>query len=162
MISQSLLPEYDMEMANTRKTLERVPNDKLGWKPHDKSMSMGQLAIHLAELAAWGGDTMKSDSFDVAGYQPANIDSSQKIVGAFDKNVAATRAALSATSDADFMKTWTLKNGTETIFAMPRVAVFRGMIMNHIIHHRAQLGVYLRLNNLPVPALYGPSADEQQ
>ena len=162
MISQSLLSEYDMEMANTRKTLQRVPDDKLGWKPHEKSMTMGQLATHLAELAGWGGDTMKSDSFDVAGYQPPQIGNSQKIVEAFDKNAAATRAALSATSDADFMKTWALKNGPDTIFAMPRIAVFRGMIMNHIIHHRAQLGVYLRLNNLPVPALYGPSADEQQ
>jgi len=164
-ISQMLLPEYDMEMATTRKTLERVPEDKFGWKPHDKSMTLGRLAGHLAEMPGWGALTIAKDSFDVAPpgappYAPPNFKTRKEILDLFDKNTADARAAIAGASDENLGKPWTLLSGGKTIFTMPRVAVIRSMIMNHNIHHRAQLGVYLRLNNLPVPSVYGPSADE--
>ena len=164
-INQALLPEFDQEMANTRKTLERVPDDKLGWKPHEKSMMLGRLAGHVAEMPYWAVETITKDSFDMmpAGVpppQPTIAKSRRENLEMFDKNVAAARAALASASDEHLMKPWSLMRGGQTIFSMPRIAVIRGMIMNHMIHHRAQLGVYLRLNNIPLPALYGPSADE--
>jgi len=165
-MSQSLLPEFDHEMANTRKALERVPEDKFGWKPHEKSMSLGRLATHVAELSGWVSNTLESESLDFAPpgappYQPLIAASRTALLEMFDKNVAAARAAISAASDAQLMAPWTLLAGGKTIFSMPRIAVLRGMVMNHMIHHRGQLTVYLRLNDVPVPALYGPSADEQ-
>jgi len=163
-ISQSLLPEFDQEMANTRKTLERVPDDKLGWKPHPKSMAMGDLAQHIATMVGWSVDTMAKDSFDVAPggqpYQPPKLGSRQEILSAFDNGVAKARAAIGGASDEQFMKPWSLLNNGKPMMTMPRIAVIRGFVMNHTIHHRAQLGVYLRLNDLPVPSIYGPSADE--
>lgn len=166
-ISQTLLPEFDQETANTRKTLERVPGDKLGFKPHDKSMTMGRLAQHIAEMAGWGCTTLTSDSFDIAPvgqppYQPQPIESVQQLISTFDKGSADLRAALAAASDESLMQPWSLLSGGKPIFTMPRIAVLRGMIMNHTVHHRAQLGVYLRLNDVPVPSIYGPSADEGQ
>lgn len=166
-ISQALLPEFDQEMANTRKTLERVPEDKFGWKPHDKSMTMARLAGHVAEIPSWAGYAIDHESFDVAPpgappYQPPEIKSRQQVLDMFHSNIAAARAAISSASDENLMKNWSLLVGGKNIFTMPRVAVIRSMVMNHLIHHRAQLGVYLRLNNIPVPALYGPSADEGQ
>ena len=165
-MNQALLPEFDHEMANTRKTLERVPEDKFGWKPHEKSMSMGRLATHVAELTGWVATTLETESLDFAPpgappYQPKIAASRPGLLAIFDKNAAAARAALAAAGDAQLMVTWTLLGGGKTIFSMPRVAVLRGMVMNHLIHHRGQLAVYLRLNDVPVPALYGPSADEQ-
>jgi len=162
MISQSLISEFDMEMANVRKVLARVPDEKFSYKPHEKSMSMGQLASHLAELTGWAGDTLRTNSFDVGGYKAPEIKTNHELLAKFDQNVASTREQLAATSDEAFMATWTLKAGDEVFFSMPRVAVWRGMIMNHLIHHRGQMTVYLRLNDIPVPAIYGPSADEQQ
>jgi uncharacterized damage-inducible protein DinB len=164
-IAETILPEFDQEMANTRKTLERVPDDKLAWKPHPKSFTMGALAQHLAMMAGWTKETMTLDSFDVAPpgappYQPPPMKSRQDILDTFDKGVAAARAAIAATSDEQMRKTWSLLNGGKPMFSMPRIAVLRSMIMNHCIHHRAQLGVYLRLNDIPVPSIYGPSADE--
>ncbi len=164
-ISQSLLPEFEMEMANTRKTLERVPDDKFGWKPHEKSMTLGRLAGHVAELPMWGSVTLQQDSFDVApvggqAAQPLQPQSRKELLEAFDKGVAQLRQALSSASDQDLMKPWSLLKNGETMFSMPRIAVYRGFVMNHGIHHRAQLGVYLRMNNVPLPATYGPSADE--
>jgi uncharacterized damage-inducible protein DinB len=163
-ISQSLLPEFDQETANTRKTLERVPGDKLDYKPHEKSMTMGRLAQHISEMPGWGATTLSSEEFDISPdgsqYQPPPVGTPAEILAAFDKGVAALRSALAATPDDVLMKPWSLKMAGKTMFTMPRVAVIRGMIMNHIIHHRAQLGVYLRMNNIPVPAIYGPSADE--
>ncbi|MGA3040281.1 MAG: DinB family protein [Bryobacteraceae bacterium] len=165
-ISQALLPEYDHEMANARKALERVPENKFGWKPHEKSMSMGRLATHLAELTGLVPTALESESFDFAPpgappYQPKTAASRAELLELFDKNVATARAAIAAASDAQLMTPWSLLFGGKTIFTMPRVAVLRSMVMNHIIHHRGQLAVYLRLNDVPVPALYGPSADEQ-
>jgi uncharacterized damage-inducible protein DinB len=165
-ITQALLPEFDHEMANTRKALERVPEDKFAWKPHEKSMALGRLATHIAELPGWIPQTLESESFDVAPpgappFQPKTAGSRAEILEIFDKNVAAARAAIGGASDAQWMVRWTLLRGGQAMFSLPRIAVFRGMMMNHTIHHRAQLGVYLRLNDVPVPALYGPSADEQ-
>jgi uncharacterized damage-inducible protein DinB len=164
-ISQSLLPEFDQEMANTRKTLERVPDEKFSWKPHEKSGSMGWLAGHLANLAGWAVETIKQDSFDMSPggkpFTPPPAPKSRKeLLELFDKNVAAARAALAGASDADLGKPWSFLNNGAVLFSMPRIACLRTWVMNHNIHHRAQLGVYLRLNNIAVPAIYGPSADE--
>jgi len=164
-ISKALLPEFDQEMANTRKTLERVPDDKPDWKPHQKSMTMARLAGHVAEMPGWAVFTIEKDSLDIAPVgappqQGATAKSRRENLEMFDKNVAAARAAIAGASDDRLLKPWSLLMGGKTIFTMPRIAVLRGMVMNHTIHHRAQLGVYLRLNNIPVPAIYGPSADE--
>jgi uncharacterized damage-inducible protein DinB len=165
-LSDGLLMEFDQEMAGTRKHLERVPDDKFDWKPHAKSMTVRQLATHLALFPNWATMTLEVASFDYAppggeGYKPPVMNSSKDLVEVFDRDVAKARAELKSASDAQLMETWTLLAGGKTIFAMPRIAVLRGMVINHMIHHRAQLGVYLRLNDVPLPALYGPSADEQ-
>jgi uncharacterized damage-inducible protein DinB len=160
-LNQALLPEFDHEMANTRKTLERVPDDKLSWKPHQKSMTMGQLANHIANLPGWGADMMGEDSYDVAiGPRPPEFKSRQEMLDAFDNNVKHAREALSRADDAQLGKPWSLLNNGQAIFTQPRAAILRAFIFNHVIHHRAQLGVYLRLNDVPVPSIYGPSADE--
>jgi uncharacterized damage-inducible protein DinB len=164
-ISQSLLPEFDQEMASTRKTLERVPDDKLTWKPHEKSMPMGRLAGHLAELCGWAVDTIQRDVLDfrpVNGppFQPLIPTSNKHLLDEFDKLAAASREAIAGASDDHLMKPWSLASGGNVIMTLPRVVVLRTFVMNHVIHHRAQLGVYLRLNDIPVPSVYGPSADE--
>jgi uncharacterized damage-inducible protein DinB len=164
-ISEAILPEFDHEMANIRRTLERVPDDKLAWKPHPKSFTMGALAQHLASMVGWTKEAMTLDSFDVAPpgappYQPPPVNSRQDILDIFDKGSAAARAALASASDEQMLKPWSLLNGGKAMFTMPRIAVYRSFVMNHSIHHRAQLGVYLRLNDIPVPSIYGPSADE--
>jgi uncharacterized damage-inducible protein DinB len=164
-IAESLLPEFDQEMGNTRKVLERVPDDRFGWKPHDKSGTLGWLASHIANMPEWAAVTMTQDELDYApvngpGYQSPKTENRKQLLEVFDKSLIQARAALAATSDQDMMKNWTLLAGGQTIFAMPRVAVFRSMVMNHLIHHRAQLTVYFRLLDVPVPGLYGPSADE--
>jgi len=164
-ISEALLPEFDHEMANTRKTLERVPVDKFDFKPHEKSMPMGALSLHLAEMPGWVAETINKDSLDVAPVDapPAErpqVKSSADLLALFDKNVATARDALTGVSDEHLLKPWTLLGGGQEILTLPRVGVLRSFIMNHSIHHRAQLGVYLRLNDIPVPSIYGPSADE--
>ncbi len=160
-ISAALLPEFDHEMANTRRTLERVPEDKLAWKPHEKSMTLGRLTGHLSELPGWGVYTLERDFVDLAqGGQGAVAKSRQEALDMFDKGVAALRAALAQANDEHLMKPWTLRIGEQVIMTLPRIGVLRAMILNHSIHHRAQLGVYLRLNDVPVPSIYGPSADE--
>ena len=164
-IADSLLPEFDLEMSNTRRTLERVPDEKFGWKPHDKSAAMGWLAGHLANLPSWTSLTIEQDSFDLApGGTPATLPAppatNAEVLAMFDRNVAAGRAALAAATDERLLGPWSLKRAGHTLMTMPRVAVLRSFVLNHIIHHRAQMGVYLRLNNLPVPSIYGPSADE--
>jgi uncharacterized damage-inducible protein DinB len=163
-ISKSLLPEFDYEMANTRKTLERVPDEKFTWKPHDKSFPMGGLATHLANLPSWGTLTLSSDSFDLAPegkpVRTPELNSTSAVLQKFDENAAATRAAIESASDEELFKHWTLLSNGKTIMTLPKIAVLRSFVMNHMIHHRAQLGVYLRLNDIPVPSIYGPSADE--
>jgi len=164
-LSETLLPEFDQEMANTRKVLERVPEEKLSWKPHPKSFAMGALATHVAMIPGWGTFTLEGDSFDLAApgatTPPPPAGSRKELLELFDSNVAKFRAALVGAEDEHLLAPWSLVKGSQTIFTMPRLAVLRSMIMNHSIHHRAQLGVYLRLNDVPVPGLYGPSADEQ-
>ena len=161
-ISEALLPEFDHETANTRKTLERIPDDKLAFKPHPKSPAMAWLGGHLANILNWAVATIHLNSVDVGAPfpQPPLPTSRQQILDTFDANRAAARAAIAATSDACWMEPWSLVNGEKTIFKLPRIAAVRAFILNHSIHHRAQLTVYLRLNDVPVPALYGPSADE--
>jgi uncharacterized damage-inducible protein DinB len=165
-LSEALLPEFDHEMANTRKSLERLPEDKFDWKPHPKSMSMRQLVVHLATIPGWGPEIINKESLDVAPvgappYKPPEVKSRQELLELFDSSAVKAREALQGAGDSLLLGKWTLLMGGKTIFSMPRIAVIRGMVMNHIIHHRAQFGVYLRLNDVPVPAIYGPSADEQ-
>jgi len=163
-IRDALLHEFDHEMANTRKTLERVPEDKFAWQPHAKSMTLGVLAAHVAGLPRFGAMTLATDVFDLAAAgdfgKPVPAESRAALLVSFDNNAAAARAAIAAASDEELLKTWTMRNGEQVFFTLPRIAVLRSFVMNHLIHHRAQLGVYLRLNDVPVPALYGPSADE--
>ena len=164
-MNQALLPEFDMEYANARKMLERVPDDKLGWKPHAKSFSMGELATHLAEIPQWMAVTLEQSSFDVEPqdgpkYERPKLKSRTEILEAFDKSVAAARTTLEKATDEKLMQPWSLLKAGQTMFTMPKIAVVRSFLMNHAIHHRAQLGVYLRLNDVPVPGMYGPSADE--
>jgi uncharacterized damage-inducible protein DinB len=160
-ISEALLPEYDHEMSVTRKLLERVPEDKFEWKPHPKSMSLIALATHVATIPSWGAPTLNLPELDLGGAPPNTAPASRAgLLERFDKNVAETRAALVGKTDAEMMVVWSLKNNGQKIFTMPRAGVWRGFVMNHHIHHRAQLSVYLRLNDVPVPAMYGPSADE--
>jgi uncharacterized damage-inducible protein DinB len=165
-ISESLLPEFDQEMANTRKVLERVPATKFSWKPHPKSSEFGALAAHIANMPDWAGLTLQSDSFDYAPpgappYEAAKFASTDALLAAFDKSVAEARTALTAAEDDKMLAPWTLMAGGKAVMTMPRVAVIRSFVMNHTIHHRAQLGMYLRLNDIPLPGVYGPSADEQ-
>jgi uncharacterized damage-inducible protein DinB len=165
-ISQSLLPEFDMEVANTRKTLERVPEGRFEFRPHAKSMTLGRLAGHVAEIPMWAMMTLGHDELDMnppgGGPRPPSytMTTRQALIEKFDEEAKKARTLLVSTDDASMMATWTLKNGGQNVMAMPRVAVFRSFIMNHMIHHRAQLGVYLRMNDVPVPSTYGPSADE--
>lgn len=164
-ISQTILPEFEHEMANTRKTLERVPDDKFAWKPHEKSMTLGGLVTHLANIPSWTKETFNREELDVAppGAPPYRLEekkSAAEALATFDENVASARAALEAATDENWQGKWSLLMGGKTIFTLPRTAVMRGFVMNHLIHHRAQLGVYLRLLDVPVPSIYGPSADE--
>jgi len=161
-ISDALLPEFDKEMNSTRRTLERVPEDKLAWKPHEKSMTLGRLAGHVAELPRFGTIAIETDSLNLSAqeHKPLIATSRQQILDVFDQKVAEARAAIAGASDEHLMKPWSLEYQGKTIFTMPRAGVLRAMMLSHIIHHRAQLGVYLRLNDVPVPAIYGPSADE--
>ena len=164
-ISQMILPEFDHEMANTRKTLERVPDDKFAWKPHEKSMTLGGLSTHLANIPSWTAQTFDRDELDISppGKEPYRLEEAKSrdaLLEAFDKNVASARAALQAATDENWQGQWSLLMSEKPIFTLPRTAVMRGFVMNHLIHHRAQLGVYLRLLDVPVPSIYGPSADE--
>lgn len=164
-ISDALLPEFDQEMAGTRKTLSRCPDGKFDFTPHPKSWKMVLLATHIVNMIGWTIDVIDKDSFDVApvGAPPYKEDpakSSADLLERFDKQAAAARAAIAGASDENLMAPWSLLQGGATLFSMPRIVCIRSFIMNHTIHHRAQLCVYLRMNDIPVPALYGPSADE--
>ncbi len=164
-ISDALLGEFDHEMANTRKTLERVPEAKFDYKPHAKSWAMGGLATHVAHIPGWAVNTLTMSELDIAppGKGPMQnpvAKSAKELLEIFDKNAAEARKAIAAAENDEWMKPWSLLAGGRKIFTMPKAAVMRSFVMNHLIHHRAQLGVYLRLNDVPVPAIYGPSADE--
>ena len=163
--SDLFLAEFDQEMPTARKTLERIPEDKLSWKPHEKSMQLDRLAGHVAELAGWPLATIHQDSLDFMPpgqppFQPTIATSRKQVLEIFDKNRDESRRAIAGASDEHLMQNWSLLRGGQTLLTMPRFAVLRSFFLNHLIHHRAQLGVYLRLNNIPVPSVYGPSADE--
>lgn len=160
-IKDALLAEYDHEMGTTRKLLERVPDDKLSWKPHQKSMSLGGLATHLGNIPNWADTILTEPAFDLSS-APPNLEpkgSRAEILDAFDAAARKTRGLMDRT-DAEYSARWTLKRGGQEMFSMPRIAAFRSFVLSHVIHHRGQLSVYLRLNDIPVPAIYGPSADE--
>jgi uncharacterized damage-inducible protein DinB len=161
----TILPEFDREMANTRKVLERVPEDKLDWQAHAKSRTIGWNANHLAEIPGWVEGVVTAPSWDFAPiggepYQSPKLTRPQAILDLFDRNVASARKALAAATDDQMMQSWSLFKAGTTLFSMPRASMIRSFILNHLIHHRAILCVYLRLNDIPVPGLYGPSGDE--
>jgi len=164
-IRDMLLPEFDSEMANTRKLLERLPENLSDYKPHLKSMPLNRLAGHVAELPGWTKETFTKEvlELDMENFKPFDPKTRQEVLAKFDENTKAGRAALAAAKDEDFPVIWSLKDTKgKTIMAMPRAACYRGMVMSHMIHHRAQLGVYLRLNEIEIPGMYGPSADEMK
>jgi uncharacterized damage-inducible protein DinB len=158
-----LLPEFDHEMANTRRTLERVLDAKLEFKPHEKSYSLLQLAGHIGNIPSWTEVTLTTEGMDIDGpFERDEPTSRTEILAEFDRNVASARPILEAASHDEMVSPWTLKMGGQEVFTMPRGSVFRLWVLNHMVHHRAQLTVYFRLLGIPVPALYGPSADEQE
>jgi len=164
-IAATLLPEFDQEMANTRRMLERVPDGKNDWKPHEKSMPLGRLATHLGELPQWATNAVTLDELDIAPpdagpFVPTILEQTSEILELFDKNVAESRGRIAGADDATMMKGWTFKVGGQAAFTMPKIVVIRSFVMNHMLHHRGQLSVYLRLLGQRLPAIYGPSADE--
>lgn len=159
-IGQSLLPEFEHEMGPTRKVLERVPSDKGDWKPHPKSFELWKLAQLVSWMPGWIGQALQNDFLDLKQAGGYNKQATPDLLKGFDENVKKSVAALKAVKDADFAKTWQLKLGDQVLWKAPRNEVVRNHL-NHLIHHRAQLGVYLRLLDVPVPAMYGPSADEK-
>jgi uncharacterized damage-inducible protein DinB len=161
-IATALIAEMEHEAAVTRTVLERIPAEKFDWKPHDKSMPFGRLASHIAEMFGWTPPTLEHPELDFSkmDYKPFEPGSTQELVEFLDKNVAEAIAALKTSPDERFMENWTMRNGEQVYFTMPKIAVMRSFVLNHIVHHRGQLSVYLRLNDIAVPSIYGPSADE--
>jgi uncharacterized damage-inducible protein DinB len=161
-LSQSLLPEFDQEMASTRRLLERVPTDKFAWSPHDKSTPLGKLASHVANLPSMASLAVSSPELNVAGPRPTQptAETTEELLANFDRAAAAARASIASASDEDLFQKFTLRNGEQVMFSLPKIAALRTFFLSHVIHHRGQLTVYLRLNDIPVPGLYGPSADE--
>ena len=161
-IANALIAELENEGKTTRTILERVPAEKFDWKPHEKSMTFARLATHVAEMHSWTKNTVENAELDFSkfDYKPLEPKTTEELVEFLDKNVAEAITSLKASPDERFMENWTMRNGEQVYFTMPKVAVMRSFVMNHIIHHRGQLSVYLRLNDIAVPAMYGPSADE--
>ena len=162
--AETILPQVDREVANTRKVLERVPEDKLDWQAHAKFHTSGWNANHLAEILGWVEGTLTATSWEIAPiggepYQAPKLSSRQEILDLFDRNVAAARKAIAAVKDDQMTQPWSLLIKGTPLFTMPRAAMIRGFVLNHLIHHRAILCVYLRLNNIPVPGMYDPSGD---
>lgn len=160
--NQGLIAELQMEAANTRKILERVPLDKSDWKPHAKSMALGRLATHVAEIPGWASITLDQDVLDfaVAGFKPHVAKTSEELLSILDENVKKAVASLEHATEDTFNTMWTMKNGEHVFFTLPKKVVLRTFAYSHNIHHRAQLGVYLRMLDIPVPGMYGPTADE--
>jgi uncharacterized damage-inducible protein DinB len=156
------LPEFDREMGTTRRLLERVPFDNPEWQPHPKSMSLLKLSTHISEIPVFALRAMTAKEFDVAAPRDpkAPVTSAAELVARFDANVAAARDVLIGKTDPELLVPWKLLNNGKEIFTLPRIGVLRNLFMNHIIHHRGQLSVYLRLRDVPLPSIYGPSADE--
>jgi uncharacterized damage-inducible protein DinB len=164
MLSAALIAEMEAEAATARKCLERIPADKFDWKPHEKSMSFAKLASHVAEMFAWTPVTIQESGIDFAkmDYKPFEPQTTEDLVEFLNKNVAEALDVLRSTPDDVYLENWTMRNGETLYFTMPKAAVMRSFVLNHIVHHRGQLSVYLRMNDIPVPSIYGPSADEGQ
>ena len=165
MIRESFLPEFDHEMATTRRVLEHVSEYKLAWRPHEKSFSLGGLATHMADLCDWGSQTLTGDSIDIEPngipWKPnPEVTSLVELLERFDKSSSAMRALLAQASDESLLGMWSLLKNGQTMMTMPRVVVVRTWILNHLVHHRGQMSVYLRLTGSTVPSIYGPSADD--
>ena len=162
LISELLLPEFDDEIKKTRTTLERIPAGKPEFAPHPRSMPLGKLAPHVAQLAGFGMSILTAPGLDFAqgAYKPLPLESAAQLVRVFDEGAAKIRGALARLPDDAWKQNWKLSLGGKAIFEGTRFLAYRQMFLNHIVHHRAQLGVYLRLNGQPVPSIYGPSADE--
>ncbi len=158
-VAEMLVPEFDLEMATTRRVIERVPTEKGEWKPHEKSFSLGHLAQLVATMPGWLISIAKGQNIDLSSGGGYTYESTDTLLGKFDKLVSDARAAIAATSDEDFAKPWSLTRGEKVLFTTPRGETARNTI-NHLIHHRGQLSVYLRLLDVPVPSIYGPTADE--
>jgi uncharacterized damage-inducible protein DinB len=161
-IAEPIAAELQHEAATTRRLLERVPDQHFGWKPHEKSMTLGRLAGHIAELPGWGRVTLDQDEYDVAtaGYKPPSPSRTEEVLQAFDANIAKMMESLKRQPDQRMMAMWRLKKAGQVIVEQPRVAMLRTMVLSHLIHHRGQLSVYLRLKDVPLPSIYGPTADE--
>jgi len=164
-IAELLLPEFSEEMTNTRKVLERIPDDKLDWKAHPKSNTIGWVGAHLAEIPGWLAPTIEQESWDIhpvggEPYRTPTFGSSREILASFDANVAAAQKVLPTATNESLMKSWSLLMQGKPIFTMTRYSCIRSFMINHTVHHRAFLCSYLRLNDIPVPGMYGPSGDE--
>ena len=160
-LSESLVPELRIEAATTRKMLERIPPESLGWRPHDRSRSLGEVAAHVANLPGLFLATLLDDEFDRHSYTAAT-DTVPEILATFDRNVARAQEGLGVLSDEQLLGSWRYRDGDHTVFELPRLVVVRTTALNHLIHHRGQLSVYLRMLNVPLPSVYGPTADEAQ
>jgi len=162
-IGESMAVELRQESVATRKTLERVPESDFGWRPHEKSFTMGMLASHLADLVSWGELILTQTEmvFDPETYEPWQAACTEELLGRFDSHVGAAISLLEGMDDDALMVPWSLKMPDKEVFTLPRATVMRAWVLNHMVHHRAQLGVYLRLRDVAVPAIYGPSGDEQ-
>ena len=158
-VSELLLPEFDQEMATTRKVLARVPNDQGTWKPHPKSFSLAHLAQLVATMPRWITSTVQTPEIDLAAQPGYSVETTETLLGIFDKLVPEAHGAIAAAKDADYQVSWSLKHGAHVLLTMPRGVAVRQHI-NHHVHHRAQLGMYLRLLDIAVPSMYGPTADE--
>lgn len=158
-LSQMFLPEFDMEMATTRRLLERVPSDRGTFKPHPKSFSLGHLAQLVSWMPGWITQVVRDTKLDLSKGGSYSLEKTEVLLATFDKNVKEAREALAAASDADLQVPWSLMMGEKVLMSMPRVAVVRQTI-NHLVHHRGQLSVYLRMNDVPLPSIYGPTADQ--
>jgi uncharacterized damage-inducible protein DinB len=157
--ADTLLPEFEQEMKTTRRLLERVPSDKGTWKPHEKSFSLGHLAQLVSSMPGWITNTLTSDKLDLAQGSKYSYEETEALLEKFDKNVREAREAIAASTDSDFEKPWSLMMGEKVLMTMPRGPVTRQHV-NHLVHHRGQLSVYLRLLDVPIPSIYGPTADE--
>jgi len=158
-----LLAEFDAEIAATRSVLGRLPDEAFAWKPHERSMSLGGLATHLAQIPHWGDSILQQDAHDLQRDQTGRapeLSSRAEVMSVFDRHAAEVRQTLIERPDAELMSTWSLKSGGHLIMSMPKISALRRFLLNHLIHHRAQMTVYLRLQNVPLPPLYGPTADE--
>jgi uncharacterized damage-inducible protein DinB len=161
-INESLISELEQETKLTKRLLERVPIEKADWKAHEKSMSLGRLATHVAEIPGWITSTLGADEMDFAkfDYKPRIAKSNAELIEIFEENRAKGLESLKNAKDEDFSKDWTMRNGEQVYFTMPKIAVIRTYAFNHLYHHRGQLTVNLRLLNVPLPYIYGPTADE--